>query len=193
LAGFLVATLVLTACSGDGHGGREPTAAPIPPTSASETLEAAVATTTIVPSSPADRASTSGPVDGDQLCALLVEADLSVLGQGFTPHAEAARCRWTDVDGHRSLEIGSTMLEAPPIVAVQSYERERRLEAFDALDGLGTAALLLTTSTIRTTLVVFTGDVRLDFDVPGDRHTAVDLAHTAVQRLGPRTPVPAEQ
>ncbi len=39
--------------------------------------------------------------------------------------------------------------------------------------------------------MVFSGDVRLDFDVPSDREIAVGLAQKAVDRLGPRTPVPA--
>jgi hypothetical protein len=165
---------------------------PSSPTSASEARDAAVATTTLG-ASPTSRApAATGPVDGEQLCGLLLDADVAVLGQGFAPHASTTSCRWTDPAGVRALVIGSRMLTTPPLIAVQDYERGAA-EPAGAMDlGVDTAGLVVTTSAVRTTLVVFTGDVRLDFDVPSDRAVAEGLARTAVGRLGPREPVAAD-
>jgi hypothetical protein len=191
MVGILMAPMALVGCTASTP---DPVAAPAPPTSASEARDAAVATTTIG-SRAADAPATSGPVDGALLCGLLGPDDLAPLGAGFTPEApeapevQPARCAWTGPAG-RALTIGATALEAPPILAAQDYVRQRPSEAVGVLD-LGDASLLLTTSAVRTTLVVFTGDVRLDVDAPSARDVAVGLAEAAVRHLGPRPPVAA--
>ena len=186
MAGVLGASLLLAACRSPDDAG--PAASPSPTTAASEARDAGVATTTIGLAVAEPSSSAPTPVDGARLCGLLDAADLAALGPALVPMAGDARCDWTAVGGGHALGIASTALDVDPIAATQRFVKALGREAPEALV-LGDGGLLLRTSDRHTELVVFVGDVRLDFDVSAARDLALDVARTAVHRLGPRTPI----
>jgi hypothetical protein len=181
-----VAPLVLVAC----QSGEEPgstASSPVPPTSASEARDAAVATTTR-PSGATDPGPPSAPLRGIEVCALVVPADLEPLGLAGAGSPGAATCSWADpADDDRHLVLATSPLTRPPVPSAQDYQLELGREPVDALE-VGDAGLVVSTSPTQTLLVVFAADLRLDFDVPAARDLAVDLARAAVGRLGPRQP-----
>jgi hypothetical protein len=185
VAGVLVALLVLVACG----SGREPgTSASAPAlTSGGEPRDAAVATTSR-PARAADAAAPSVPLRGEQLCDLVRPEDLEPLGLAGPGSPAATACSWADPAQPRRLVLATSMLSRPPVPAAQDYQLQLGREPVDWL-ALGDAGLLLNTSPSQTLLVVFAGDLRLEFDVPAARELAVELARAAVGRLGPRRPV----
>jgi hypothetical protein len=190
MAVVLVVPLVVVACASGADRG--PTASPLPPTSASEAREAAVATTT-QPARAIEPGPPAGALRGHEVCALLLPEDVEPLGLDGAGSPGAAACTWTDPTDERSLVLATSTLGRPPVPSAQDYQVQLGREPAGWLD-VGDAGLLLTTSSSETLLVIFAADLRLDFVVPAARELAIDVARVAIGRLGPRRPVaePAE-